>query len=239
MIILTKPPLERAVEDSAQQQSQVRDWHICEHCLLYVPLDQAVCSNCDQMLTLDAAGKIVIWRLGDIRDGVLGHLASGLKEAFGASVVIQPAYVDERPSERPNWEGISSTAFLNQVHRRHPARGVVSLGVTEHNIVPNSRYNFLFGEAYIGLPAAVVSLHAMCFDEPETDLLLERLLKIAKHEIGHSLALDHHSYEDGIDCVMVGDVALDTLELLDECSANFCKACAQSITKMLGSRSMS
>jgi predicted Zn-dependent protease len=117
-------------------------------------------------MALDSTGKLCLWRLGDIRDGILGNIAHELRLAFQFPVLIQPAYLDERPSARPTWKGPSSTVFLEQVHRRHRAGTFVSLGITEANIVPDARHNFLFGYAYLGLPAAVISLNAMDAEYP-------------------------------------------------------------------------
>ncbi len=204
----------------------MRDTNICENCNHYLPLDCDVCLHCEQLMVSDSTGMLCLWRLGDIRDGILGHIAHNLQLAFQFPVVIQPAYLDERPSERPTWKGLSSTVFLEQVHRRHRAGTFVSLGITESNIVPDARHNFLFGYAYLGLPAAVISLYAMEADAPTIDILIKRASSIAIHEIGHTLGLEHHSYESGIDCVMVGDAELDSIETLDIGTIQFCEACS-------------
>ena len=203
----------------------MKDTNICENCNHYLSFDCDVCPHCEQAMILDSTGKLCLWRLGGIRDGILGHIAHQLRLAFQLPVLIQPAYLDERPSARPTWKGLSSTVFLEQVHRRHRAGTFVSLGITEANIVPDARHNFLFGYAYVGLPAAVISLKAMDADAPTHELLINRASSIAVHEIGHTLGLDHHSYESGIDCVMVGDSEVDSIETLDVGTPQFCEAC--------------
>jgi predicted Zn-dependent protease len=214
----------------------MKDWNICEHCNLYVALDQASCPNCHQSLVLDAKGKISLWRLGDIQDGVVGHIACNLSEAFGLEGVIQPTFIDERPSHRPKWKGISSDVFLEQVFQRHQKGSFVSIGVTEENIVPNSKYNFLFGYAYVEFPAAVVSLHALSWDDPSQECLIERASHIAVHEIGHTLGLDHHAYEDEVDCVMVGDEQVDSLETVDQGTSRFCAECRKVVDTAFAKR---
>ena len=203
----------------------MKDTNICENCNHYLPFDCDVCAHCEQPMVLDSTGKLGLWRLGDIRDGILGHIAHELRLAFQFPVLIQPAYLDERPSARPTWKGLSSSVFLEQVHRRHSAGTFVSLGITEANIVPDARHNFLFGYAYLGLPAAVISLHAMEADAPTPDILIMRAALVAVHEIGHTLGLEHHSYESGVNCVMVGDAKVDSIETLDGGTSQFCEAC--------------
>ena len=118
MINLTKLPIDPGTSQQTKAASG-KDLNVCEHCNLYVPTNYEYCPNCEQVLVLKTTNKISIWRLGEIRDGVLGHLAAGLKKAFHAEVTIQPTFLDERPSARPKWRGISSSVFLNQVHRIH------------------------------------------------------------------------------------------------------------------------
>jgi predicted Zn-dependent protease len=180
---------------------------------------------------LNAVGKISVWRLGDIQDGIVGHIGRNIAGAFNLPLVIHPAFLDERPSRRPKWRGISSNVFLEQIHRRHQQGSFVSVGITAENIVPDARHNFLFGYAYLGFPAAVISLYAMAQDDPSAELLIKRASDIAIHEIGHTLGLDHHSYDSGIDCVMVGDEDIDSLETVDQGNGRFCEKCQLIVAK--------
>ena len=211
------------------------DFNVCEHCSTYHPLDQRECVGCEQPLVRDTKGAIALWRLGDIEDGRLGPLMARLREEFRAPVILQPAFLDERPSERPDWNGLSAKVFLSQVERRHARGTFLSLGITEKNIVSNSRENFLFGYGLMDGRAAVMSIHPLD-DGCDDELLRERMFKIAQHELGHALDLDHHSYEDGIDCVMVGDIEHDSVETIDASDAGFCEDCAQSVEKHLRRR---
>ena len=209
------------------------DHNICEHCNCYLAISDRNCPYCMQPMILDSRGAVSLWRLGDIRDGVVGAVAHTIHSVFGVPVVVQPAFIDERPSQREGWRGISATIFLNQVLARYRRGCVTGLGITEYNIVPGEAYNFLFGYAYMDQPAAAVSLHALETDGPDLELLAERAAKIAVHELGHTLNLDHHDYESDCDCVMIGDEKVDSVDGIDEGSANFCADCAAVIEKRL------
>ncbi|MBE2205814.1 MAG: hypothetical protein IAE94_15900 [Chthoniobacterales bacterium] len=214
----------------------MKDTNTCPHCRQRNPLENSQCSYCAQRIILPSRGTVAIWRLGPVREGLLGILARTVSDALHVPCVIQPALIDERPSLRPTWKGISANVFLRQTHARSKKGEVASLGVTEKNIVPSASYNFLFGYAYLGLPAATASIHPLSQDNPSEHVLAERLLKIALHELGHSLGLDHHDYEEEIDCLMVGDADIDCTETIDQGNIRFCPACLSEVRRKLQPR---
>ena len=75
------------------------------------------------------------------------------------------------------------------------------LGVTEADLVDRSGpdfYNFVFGCKDTRNNVAVVSTRRLSGRDPER--LLQRLLKISLHELGHNFGLVHHySYEPACD----------------------------------------
>lgn len=200
------------------------DSNICEHCNLRHPINARVCSGCGQALVIDATGKIAIWRLGGIEDGLLGPVAAAVRRAFGCPVVIQPVFVDERPSLRSAWSGRSATVLINQMHARRTQGVLANLCVTEDNITFNKHYLFLFGLAWLGLGAAAMGIEALRADVPNTETLVERMSRIAVHELGHAFGLDDRAY-DHADCVMCGEVEEDSIESIDAGTIRFCKAC--------------
>jgi len=204
------------------------DSHLCEHCSVRVALGCVECPQCGQLLELDARGRIALWRLGEVEEGLLGPLAERLRETFHHPVVIQPGYVDERPSARPHWSGRSATALLNQMLRRHRRGAVAQLCVTEENITWDSRYAFLFGLAWMGLRVAVMSTRQLRAGKPDAATLVERVCKIAVHELGHGFGLDDMPYGHG-DCVMCGDVELDSVETIDVGTQEFCGPCLRQL----------
>lgn len=58
------------------------------------------------------------------------------------------------------------------------------------------------------------------------------------HELGHSFGLDHHEYDDGIDCLMVGDSDLDCLEEIDSGSLRFCPKCSNHVRRATRRKSL-
>lgn len=209
------------------------DYNTCPHCGQRNRIEETNCTYCQQSLQLPAEGAIEIWRLGTIREGFIGILAKALSDALDVPCVVQPAFIDERPSLRPKWNGVSANVFLRQTLSRHRKGSIAALGITEKNIVPSARYNFLFGYAYLGLPAATASIHPLDLDKPDERLLAERLAKIALHELGHSFGLDHHAYDDDVDCLMVGDEAVDCTAEVDSGKLRFCEKCDRVIRRKI------
>lgn len=209
------------------------DSNLCPSCGTRSPHKARHCPACSTPVTLEANGSIEFWRLGDVRPAILNGVARSVSRSLGLPVLIQPSFLDPRPSRRTGWNGISATAFLNQICRRSQPGTAFSVGITEENIVPGAAWNYLFGYAYLGLPSCVVSLHEMSSDHPSDALLVRRAAAIAIHEIGHNCGLDHHGYDEGIACVMTADTELDCLEFLDEGTHRFCRACQAVVNRRL------
>lgn len=100
------------------------------------------------------------------------------------------------------------------------------LGITEHDLyVPV--LTFVFGEAQVGGRAALVSLHRLrneFYGLPESpEMLLDRAVKEALHELGHTFGLRHCG---DWRCVMSSSHAV---ERLDVKGAEFCAACQRAM----------
>ncbi|WP_321477921.1 archaemetzincin [uncultured Paludibaculum sp.] len=116
-----------------------------------------------------------------------------------------------------------STPVLARLKERNPPSGVVVLGVTALDLyVPV--LTFVFGEAQLAGPAAVISTHRLR-DEyyglpPNEEALSQRLFKELLHEVGHTQGLKHCT---DWRCVMSSAHAVERIDLRQ---AAYCRACA-------------
>jgi archaemetzincin len=170
--------------------------------------------------------------LGDVESDVLESLCPALQETFGVTVRIRTGalaidqFFDEHRGQ------YNSTAILHSLyhpdsskHRTHPLRSQRDtrlVGVTRHDLfIPILTY--VFGEAALGGDVAVVSYHRFRNElyglPPDHNLLLERIRKVATHEVGHTLGLVHCLLQE---CVMH---AASYVEELDLKGHDFCPAC--------------
>jgi archaemetzincin len=84
---------------------------------------------------------------------------------------------------------------------------------------------YVFGEAQIGGPCAVVSAHRLRQDfyglQPDEELLHSRLLKESVHELGHTLDLRHcQDYR----CAMASAHAVEWIDLRESTLCDCCRA---------------
>jgi archaemetzincin len=96
------------------------------------------------------------------------------------------------------------------------------LAITERDLyIPI--LTFVFGEAQMGGPAAVVSYHRLMQEfyglPADLDLLANRLLIESVHELGHTLHLTHcHEFR----CAMAASHAVEWIDIKD---SGFCEEC--------------
>ena len=151
---------------------------------------------------------------------MLGPLSVGLARTFQAPCRVEESRLDPRFAYDPGRSQYYSTAILEKLAAQ--AKGAARiLGVASVDLyVPI--LTFVFGEAQLEGPCAVVSSYRL--PEPgRPELLRERLLKEATHELGHTHGLRH--CEDW-NCVMASS---HSVERLDVKSAEFCAKCVKTI----------
>jgi len=155
----------------------------------------------------------------------LEHLAAALACTFRTPCRIRPETLDVSFSFDLRRQQYYSTAIIQRLERMADPDARV-LGVTGCDLyVPV--LTFVFGEAQLDGNCAVVStarLHEEFYGlPPRADLLRERLVKEAAHELGHTFGLRHCA---DWRCVMTSSHAVERLDVKE---AEFCPACRKPV----------
>ena len=171
---------------------------------------------------------IDIQPLGGAEPDVLQSVSTALEEAFGVAanvrnrVISIGQFYDER---RGQYNSTEILKLLDHPHGSDHGRHHV-VGITPHDLFIQI-LTYVFGEAALGGNVAVVSYHRFHNElyglSPDRPLVLERIRKVAIHEVGHSLGLVHCSVQS---CVMH---AASYVEELDLKGHEFCPLCRVSI----------
>ena len=164
--------------------------------------------------------------------GLLDHLAAALARVFRISCRVQAqAEIDAGFAFDARRSQYHATSLLRRIRDVEPEENVRVIGVTRVDLfVPI--LTFVFGEAELGGRCAVVSLQRL--DErfyglpAREELLRERLVKEAVHELGHTFGLRH--CEDWR-CVMTSSHAVDRLDLKER---DFCAECRRLQQRIAG-----
>ena len=157
--------------------------------------------------------------------GTFEGLATGLSRVFRAPCRVVDQRLDYAPAFDPGRGQYYSTEILRRLQPL-AANGMRVLGVTGLDLfVPV--LTFVFGEAQLEGRCALVSSHRLreeFYGMPaRAELLAERLLKEAVHELGHTFGL-RHCFD--WQCVMASSHAV---EFLDVKEAEFCPRCGKVI----------
>jgi archaemetzincin len=173
---------------------------------------------------------IYILPIGKIREEIIEGVKSELVKVFPFPIKIlseipNPAYAFD--ATRGQYH---STKILREVANYLPPDGLKILGITDVDLC-TPVLTFVFGEAQLGGKACVISLTRLrqeYYALPRKDtLLLNRVVKEAIHELGHTLGLVHCSLRE---CVMA--FAPDVLGI-DQKLPQFCSSCRKVLNKMI------
>ncbi|MBL8241057.1 MAG: archaemetzincin family Zn-dependent metalloprotease [Bryobacterales bacterium] len=153
---------------------------------------------------------------------LLDRLASRLAPVFHLSITVSNSPIDAAFAYTPERCQYYSTRLVAALAALPTRPGEHILGITPLDLfVPI--LTFVFGEAQLRGPAAIVSYHRLTEEfyglPADAALLDQRLLKEAVHELGHTLGLRHC---DDWSCAMA---STHTVELLDLKGAELCPHC--------------
>jgi archaemetzincin len=170
---------------------------------------------------LSPASAIEILPLDDISPELIERMVLRL----GASVAHPVSVLPRESLSEAAWHAgrgqCSASMILNAVRPSSWKKGVKCLAVTDVDLFVEG-LNFIYGQADLAGPAAVISLKRLRNEfyglGPDEDLFIERAMKEAAHEIGHTTGLVHCK----LPCVMYFS---NSLSDTDRKSAAFCAAC--------------
>jgi archaemetzincin len=163
--------------------------------------------------------------IGQVERDHLGLLGEQLASRLQAACLIQPQRQNGEFAYNRARGQYHSTEILKRLVQDPHTESWRILGVTNLDLyIPI--LTFVFGEAQLSAAAALVSTHRLrpeFYGMPQNpELLQERLLKEALHELGHTFGLRHCS--DYL-CVMSSSHSAERIDLK---RAEFCPACAAS-----------
>jgi archaemetzincin len=138
--------------------------------------------------------KICIAPLGVINETVLTHITSAVEEAFGIPVVRLPAQAEPVYAFDEDRGQYYARSILRVLSRNLPPDALKVLAVTEVDLFIQDM-NYVFGEAVVNGHVGVISLCRLrpeFYGKPKNErLLIERAIKEAIHELGHTFGLRH------------------------------------------------
>jgi len=171
--------------------------------------------------------------IGNVEHRLLQGLRAAIPRRLQVSCEIFPAVFDPEPVFHAERQQYHSSEILQRMQvfagRQWRLLGVASVDL----YIPILKY--VFGEAQMGGPCAVVSSYRLRQEfyglEPDDELLSQRLLKESVHELGHTLNLRHcPDYR----CVMASSHAVEWIDLRESKMCDVCRAQAQSNAAGIG-----
>lgn len=171
----------------------------------------------------DEVARIGIRAIGSVESGVLAHLVGPIGNAFRRVVRIGKPLEEPDYAYNPRRGQYLATSILQRLSGALLSDEEKLLGVVDRDLyVPD--LNFVFGLADPSAGVALISLtrlRAEFYGQPPNEpLFLDRSVKEALHELGHTYGLAHCPDPD---CVMHFS---NSIEDTDKKRAIFCPHCA-------------
>jgi len=164
--------------------------------------------------------------IGNVEDGLLKDLRPAIEEIISVPCKVLPVRLDPEFAFHGERQQYHSSEILQRMQSLVAADSWRMLGVATVDLyIPI--LTFVFGEAQMGGPCAVVSAHRLrqeFYGLPcDRKLFGQRLVKEAVHEVGHTLNLTHC---DDYRCVMASSHAVEWIDLKDSALCENCRGVA-------------
>jgi archaemetzincin len=166
---------------------------------------------------------ILIQPIGKIDNNVISMLEKSLRDIFDTEVFLSSERLEApEASYNPARRQFNATNILFFMIDSIKEASDHILGVTDADLyVPG--LNYVFGQAQCPGTSAIVSIHRL--QHPDEAMFLNRVVKEAVHELGHTFGLTHC---DNSLCVMhFSNSLIDT----DIKGHTFCKKCLNRIKR--------
>jgi archaemetzincin len=161
--------------------------------------------------------------VGTIERSLLEGLRDSLPGSLPVRCEILASPLDPKAAYHAERQQFHSSEMLQRMHSVLSPCAWRLLAIADVDLyIPILKY--VFGEAQIGGPCAVVSAYRLRQEfyglERDDDLLHERLLKECVHELGHTLDLRHcQDYR----CAMASSHAVEWIDLREPALCNACR----------------
>ena len=156
------------------------------------------------------------------------RLGPCLEERFLVAASVERSLVVARTTLNATRGQLFVSTLSAKVQHAHPQGGGALLAITDFDLYKTS-HRFVFGDADDANGIAVVSLHRLrseFYGEPaDANLLFQRLLKEAIHELGHAFGLKH-CYNAR--CAMYYS---NSIFETDNKAPNFCEVCDRRLAR--------
>ncbi|MDD8017405.1 MAG: archaemetzincin family Zn-dependent metalloprotease [Bacteroidota bacterium] len=161
--------------------------------------------------------------LGQVDKEIMKSLEVGIWQIFGFELQLLPALPEPAYAYEAKRNQYSSVSILHELVKYRSNDSVRLLGVTEKDLcIP--MLSFVFGHAQLQGSAAVISLARLRQEfynlPPNQTILLNRAVKEAIHELGHTFGLLHCQ---DTSCAMS---LSNAIHLVDSKTDELCRNCS-------------
>ena len=170
--------------------------------------------------------------IGNVDDGLLKDLRPVIEETFRVPCKVLPVRLDPEFAFHGERQQYHSSEILQRMQSFLSADSWRMVGISAVDLyIPI--LTFVFGEAQMGGPCAVVSAHRLRQEfyglPSDHELFRKRVTKEAVHELGHTLNLTHcEDYR----CVMASSHAVEWIDLKESALCAACRAAVTQVTQI-------
>jgi archaemetzincin len=142
---------------------------------------------------LNPEHTIIISPIGEFSTELIEAIAGEIKRVFGFSTDIESVLPDLAFALDQNRNQYHSTSILRQLAANRPARAIRVIAIAQVDLfIPILTH--VYGEAQLGGAACIVSTYRLNEGRSGTNIsqkYIDRIVKEAIHELGHTFTLRH------------------------------------------------